>query len=419
MADDTTLDDDPRSNDQETGQFSVDWSRHWILEGGVDFLNHGSFGACPKRVLKEQSELRKQMERQPVRFFDREFLPLLDRARAELAAFVGCDTDGLVFVPNATTGVNAVLRSRAFDPGDELLVTNHAYPACRKALEFVAERSGASVRVVDLPFPTGGPDEIVETVLEAMTPKTELALLDHVTSQTGLIMPVERLCEELSDRHVDVLVDGAHAPGMIDLHINELAEAGCTYYTGNCHKWMCAPKGAAFLWVEPYEREDVHPVTISNWYGEPANDRSQLHMEFDWTGTDDPSAWLSVPTAIDFMGQLLPGGWCGLKERNWKLALEARDLLCEALDIEAPAPDQMLGSLAAVPLPDRSEDQSPDSYGRDPLEVQLSEEYGFEVPVKSWPQEPGRVLRISAQLYNYREQYERLTDALVELLDRR
>ena len=393
--------------------FDVDWARHWLLEPGTDFLNHGSFGACPKRVLNKQEELREQMERQPVRFFDREYLTLLDRARAELADFVGADPAGMAFVPNATSGVNAVLRSRAFDPGDELLVTDHAYRACRKTLEFVAERSGATIVTAEIPFPLEGPEEVVEAILEATTPKTELALIDYITSATGLVLPIERIVEELSERDVDTLVDGAHAPGMVDLEVEQL---GATYFAGNCHKWLCAPKGAGFLWVEEYEREDVHPTTISNWYRETAEGRSSYQMEFDWIGTDDPTAWLSVPTAIDFLGALLPEGWEGLRERNRRLALQGRDLLCEALEVEAPAPDSMIGMLAAVPLPDRPPEVELGPFGRDPLQRELVMEHGFEVPVNDWPAAPKRVIRISAQLYNRREQYERLAERLAEIL---
>lgn len=399
--------------DEEIDDFSVNWARHWLLEPGTTFLNHGSFGACPKRVLKEQSELREQMERQPLRFFDREYFGLLDRARAELAEFIGTGTAGLAFVHNATTGVNTVLRSREFDPGDELLVTNHAYRACRKALEFVAERSGATIVTAEVPFPCSGPDEIVERILDHVTPKTELALIDHVTSSTGLVLPIERIVEELEERHVDTLVDGAHAPGMIDLDVEGI---GATYYTGNCHKWMCAPKGAAFLWVDEHERDETHPLVISNGYQFELEDRSRFHMEFDWVGTEDPSARLAVPTAIDFLGSLLPDGWDGLRDRNHRLALEARDILCEALDVDPPAPDDMLGSLAAVPLPDGPADLELTPFDTDPLQRELNMEHGFEVPVIQWPAPPKRVIRVSAQLYNHLEQYERLADTLVELV---
>ena len=380
---------------ESSEEIPVDFRRHWLLEPGTTYLNHGAFGACPKRVLRRQSELRTRFERQPTRFFEREIVGLVDHARAELASFVGSDTEGLAFVPNATTGINAVLRSRSFDPGDEILVTDQAYRACRNAVDFVAERADADVTVADVPFPVEDPDEIVDAILQATTPRTDLALLEHVASDTGLIWPIDQLCQELDARHVDTLVDGAHAPGMIDL---DVASLECTYYTGNCHKWMCAPKGAAFLWVEPYEREDIHPTTISNGYGDKREDRSSYHMEFDWMGTADPSPYLCVPEAIDFMGELVPEGWAGLRNHNHTFAVEARRRLCELLDIEPPAPDEMIGSLAAVPLPDRNPDEEVDEFGRDRLTRTLSEEHGIEVPIKTWPEAPQRLLRVSAQI---------------------
>ena len=207
----------------------------WALDPRVTFLNHGSFGACPTEVLTFQAGLRAEMEAEPVRFLSRELDDRLDAARAPLAAFLGADAADLAFVTNATSGVNAVLRSIAWNAGDELLTTDHAYGACKNALEYVASRMGARVVIVTLPFPVPSPEAIVEAVMARVTPKTRLALLDHVTSQTALILPIERLVPELERRGIEVLIDGAHAPGMIPLDLRTL---GATYYSGNCHKWM-------------------------------------------------------------------------------------------------------------------------------------------------------------------------------------
>ena len=212
----------------------------WPLERGVIFLNHGSFGACPAEVLRQQAALRDEMEAEPVRFLSRELDDRLADARQALAAFVGADADDLAFVANATGGVNAVLRSLRFSPGEELLTTDHAYNACRNAFDFAAGRAGARVVVATIPFPLASPEEVVEAVLARVTPRTRLALLDHVTSPTGLVLPLERLVAALSGRGVEVLVDGAHAPGMVPLDLGAL---GAAYYSGNCHKWLCAPKG--------------------------------------------------------------------------------------------------------------------------------------------------------------------------------
>src|SRR5438552_4100747 len=217
----------------------------WPLERGVIFLNHGSFGACPTEVLRHQAALRAEMEREPVRFLSRELDDRLDAARAALAAFLGAEADDLAFVTNATSGVNAVLRSREFADGDELLTTDHAYNACKNALEYVARRTRARVVIAPIPFPVASSDEVVAAIMGRVTPRTRLALIDHVTSPTALVLPVERLIAELARRGIDGLVDGAPAPGMLPLDLPPLR---ATYYTGNCHKWLCAPKGSAFLW---------------------------------------------------------------------------------------------------------------------------------------------------------------------------
>jgi isopenicillin-N epimerase len=347
-----------------------------------------------------------------VRFLSRELDDRLDAARGAVAAFVGADPDDLAFVTNATTGVNAVLRSLAFAAGDELLTTDHTYNACRNTLNFVAGRAGARVVVATVPFPVGSPDEVVDAVLARLTPRTRLAMLDHVTSPTGLVLPLERLIARLSDRGVDVLVDGAHAPGMLPLDLKAL---GATYYSGNCHKWICAPKGSAFLWVRRDRHADVHPVTISHGANAVRPGRSRFRLEFDWTGTSDPTAWLTVPTALDYVGSLLPGGWPAVMKRNRELALEARRLLCAAAGTAPPCPDEMIGSLASVVLPDG---RTSEIMWRqpDPLQPRLYEAWHLEVPVMTWPAAPKRLLRISAQLYNRRQHYVRLAEALAKEL---
>ena len=391
-------------------------ARHWGLDPAMTFLNHGSFGACPLPVLEAQRRWRDEMERQPVRFLARELESRLDGARGELAVFVGADAADVAFVPNATTGVNAVLRSLRFAPGDELLTTDHAYNACRNVLEFVAERDGARVVVAPIPFPIDAPERASAEVLERVTPRTRLALLDHVTSPTGIVLPIARLVAELDRHGIDTLVDGAHAPGMLAL---ELGAIGAAYYTGNCHKWLCAPKGAAFLYVRRDRQAGIRPTTTSHGANSPRTDRSRFLLEFDWTGTDDPTAHLCVPEAIHFMGGLLPGGWPALRRHNRDLVLRGRRLLCEALGVAPPCPDEMIGSLAAVPLPDGDPgDLRPPLY-IDPVQDALLSRFGIEVPIVPWPASPARVIRISAQVYNRLEQYERLAAALGEILPRR
>jgi isopenicillin-N epimerase len=383
--------------------------QHWLLDPGITFLNHGSFGATPRRVLAKQREYQEQLEREPVRFLVRELEPLLDATREAVAQFVGADAAGVALVTNATAGVNAVLRSLDLDKFDELLVTTHEYGASRNALDYVARMNDAKVVPVEIPFPIESADVVVERVLSAVTSRTRLLLIDHITSQTALIFPIERLVRELHERGIDTIVDGAHAPGFLPLNLREL---GAAYYTGNLHKWVCAPKGAAFLYVRENRRRTIRPTSISHGASATRRDRSRYLLEFDWTGTFDPSAWLAVPEAIAFMQSLLPGGWPELMQRNRALAVAARDLLTSRLGIAQPAPDDMLGAMAAVPLPDGDANEAPSLYG-DPLQDRLLFDHGIEVPIVPWPEPPKRVLRVSAQIYNTMSDYEKLADALI------
>lgn len=387
--------------------------REWMLEANEIFLNHGSFGSCPRPVLDYQREIRDRFERRPIQFFVRDLEKQLDQAREELSQFLGVRSENLVFVPNATTGVNTVLRSLQFEKGDDLLVTNHEYNACRNALNFVAERSGARVNVAKIPFPVRNADEIIESIFAHVTPETRLALLDHVTSQTGLILPLDQIIAKLAARGIDTLVDGAHAPGMIPLNLQSL---GAAYYTGNCHKWICAPKGSGFLVVHPDRQKLIRPLTISHGANSTRTDRPRFLIEFGWTGTGDPSAWLSVPEALRFVGSQLPGGWPEVMARNRKLALLARRKLCGALGIESPCPDEFIGSLASIPVPDATGPQPPPSpLYSDAIQDRIRAEHGIEVPVIPWPAPPKRLLRISAQLYNSLPQYEVLSQVVANL----
>jgi isopenicillin-N epimerase len=388
----------------------------WPLDPQITFLNHGSFGSCPRPVLEFQREIRDRFERHPVEFLARQLESLLDCARSDLAQFVGCPASGLVFVQNATTGVNTVLRSLTFESGDELLVTDQEYNACRNALEFVAERFRARVVVCPVPFPARSADDVVEAILSRVTARTRLALLDHVTSQTALVLPIARISAELAARGVDLLVDGAHAPGMVPLDVSAI---GATYYTGNCHKWICAPKTAAFLYVRPDRQAAVRPLVISHGANSPRQDRSRFLIEFSWVGTTDPSAALAVPEAIRFMESVLPGGWDAIRSRNRALALAGRRVLCDALNIPVPCPEEMIGSMASIPLPDARPDERPvGPLFLGPLQDRLRLEHGIEVPLVPWPAHPKRLLRISAQLYNSLPQYQFLADATLAELPR-
>lgn len=389
--------------------------RHWSLDPDVAFLNHGSFGACPIPVLEAQTRLRDRLERGPVQFLLRELDELATSALAETATFVGVDPDDLVFVPNATTGVNTILRSLSFQAGDELLTTSHEYNACRNAMEFVAGRSGARVVAVDVPFPVGSSDEVVERLLDGTSDRTRVAVIDHITSLTGMVMPIARIVGALAERGIDTLVDGAHGPGMVPLDITGIAPA---YYTGNCHKWLCAPKGAAILYVRRDLQPLIRPLAISHDANSTRTDASRFQLEFGWTGTVDPTSYLCIPESIRFMGSLLPGGWPELMERNRELALRARGLLCDALGVAPPCPDEMIGTLASVPLGPGTFHFETTALAFDDLDTVLREEYGFEVPVLAYPEGPSSIIRVAAQIYNSLGQYAALADTLKMLLER-
>ena len=383
--------------------------RHWSLDDEVAFLNHGSFGATPTVVLEHQSELRARMERAPIQFFLREGPGLWAAALERVADFLGAPASELAFVQNATEGVNAVLRSLRFEPGDRILVADHGYPAVHHAVRYVAERAGAEVDWVALPFLDGlTPDVVVERVVAAVQPKTRLAVLDHVTSPTGLVLPMERIVPALQNRGVDVLVDGAHAPVQVDLDLSGL---GAAYYTGNFHKWACSPKGAAFLHVRADRREGIVPTSISHGYRPQLCVPDRFRAMFDWTGTSDPSAILCVPLALDTL-ERIGGSFDAIRARNRALCLEGRAIVAEALGVEPPAPESMVGFLAALPLPDAVGDPPESALHFDPLQLALHDRHHVEVPIFPWPRWPKRLIRISAHLHNEISDYERLAAAL-------
>ncbi len=395
---------------------------HWGLDPAVTFLNHGSFGACPRPVLEAQQRWRDRLEAQPVQFLARDLPGLLGAVRAELGAFVGADPDDLALVVNATAGVNAVLRPLEFAPGDELLTTDHEYNATINVLRHVAERHRARVVVVRIPFPVAAPSDVVEAILAAVTNRTRLALVSHVTSPSALVFPIAEIVAALAERGVETLVDGAHAPGMVPL---DLERIGASWYAANLHKWVCAPKGSAFLHVRRDRQAGVRPPIISHGANEPPGTRSRYRAEFDWQGTLDPTPWLASGDALPFVGGLLDGGWPEVLRRNHALTLRARTIAGAALGLAAdvPAPDDMLGSMVALPLPSTGPwsavggGSSP--LDTDPLQRRLVDEYGIEVPIYPFPvpaagsPEPARrLVRISSALHNGPDDVERLAAAL-------
>jgi isopenicillin-N epimerase len=387
----------------------------WGLDPAVAMLNHGSFGACPRPVLQRQSALRQEMEAEPVRFLVREMQPLLDQSRQALAELVGCAAQDLVFVSNATAGINAVLRSLRFRPGDELLITNHGYNACSNVVRCVAQREGAAVVTVELPLRVESSEQVVAAVLARLSERTRLAVLDHITSPTAVVFPIEELIRRLDEQGVDTLVDGAHAPGMVPLDLKQL---GAAYYAGNCHKWLCSPKGAGFLYARPDRQDGLQPPVISHGYNQPRPGYSRFQDAFDWQGTGDPTPWLCVGEAIRFLAGLLPGGIEALMRRNHALALAGRRLLCERLPVLPLCPEPMLGAMAALVLPERASCLLPEPATSPPLPRLgrvLLEQFGIEAPVYYWQEPSQALLRISAQAYNSLDQYVRLAEVLEAL----
>ncbi len=343
---------------------------------------------------------------------------LLEDARGAVGAFLGADPEGLAFVPNASTGVNTVLQSLRFEPGDELLTDDHEYNATINAMRAVAARDGARVVVAPIPFPIASEAVARDAILDAVTDRTRLVVVSHVTSPTALILPIVELVGELDRRGIDTLVDGAHASGMVPVEVDA---SGAAYWTGNGHKWLCGPKGTAVLWVREDRRDRVRPLVVSHGANAPLAGRTRFRHEFDWVGTSDPTGYLTLPSAIDWMADEAfgDGGWEGVMDANHALAIKGRDILAGALGVEIPAPSSMLGSMAALRLPGVA-----DEVAAEALAARLRDEDRIQVPIGGWPVRAARqegvaptvLVRISAQRYNELADYERLAEVLTRRL---
>jgi isopenicillin-N epimerase len=375
----------------------------WALSPDVRHLNHGSFGGCPLDVIEAAEAWRERLEAAPMQFFVLDWQTEIDRARDVLSTFLRAPVERLAFVPNATTGVAIALASTPIDSGDELITTSHAYRACKNQLDRVAHARGARVVVVPIALPYDE-DAFADAFSAALTPRTKLALLDHITSPTGLRMPLDRLLHALAARNIHIIVDGAHAPGQIALDVGAQLDAGVTWYAGNNHKWVCAPKGTGFLAASANAPPLSTLITshgASAAYG-PAN---RFHAELDWMGTYDPSAHLSVPTAIATIADA-GNGWAHVIARNHALAVELRNRLVEGLSASVIAADHVIGTMAAVPitLPANTKPLA--------LEKQLLAD-GWEIPIVDFAE--GALVRISAHLYNHADEADALAGKLRSL----
>lgn len=355
---------------QDAVQFGLPMRRYFSLSPAIAYLNHGAFGAVPSVVHDAQSRIQRRMELEPSRFFEGAFLKTEMRAAAQsLADYLGCtDADHLALIENATIGINAVLRHLDFTPGDEILITDQTYGAVDKAARYIAKRTGATVKRVALPFPATDHDQIIAAFSRGLGPRTRLAIIDHVTSPTALVLPVAEMSHLARSVGAKVLIDGAHAPGMVPINFQEIA---ADWYTGNCHKWLFAARGCGFLWTSQEVRDDTHPLVISHGYGDG------FTAEFDWVGTRDVSAQLSLPAAWNSM---MGGG---------------------------PA---LTGAMCCVCLP---EPFTGDQTAADKLRWQLADTFEVQVPLRSIN---GRFwARLSAQIYNDMDDYHRFAKAILKL----
>ena len=357
-------------------------------------LNHGSYGATPLAVLAAQQVWRDRMEAEPSRFFEREYRPAIRAAAARLAPYIGAAPEDVAMVENATQAVNAVLRSFPFEAGDRILVNDQTYGAVGNAARYVADRTGAELTEWRLPFPAKDAAEIEAVFQQALTSAPRLVILDHVTSSTALKLPIERLVEMAKAAGAAVLVDGAHAPGMTGIDVNGL---GADWYTGNCHKWMFAAKGCAFLWAG--RKTDLHPTVVSHGF------QDGFHAEFDYVGTRDGSAQHSLPAAIDFMEGF---GVANIQSHNCDMAIAAGDRLAAAWGTETGAPSALMGSMAIVRLPYGA---GADLAAAKRLRARLLDEDGIQVRLN--PLAGGLWMRVSTQIYNHMAEIDRLADAVL------
>ncbi|NVB82606.1 MAG: aminotransferase class V-fold PLP-dependent enzyme [Kofleriaceae bacterium] len=373
----------------------------WALGRNVRHLNHGSFGGCPRDVIDAANAWRARLESAPMKFFVLDWQRELDAARAALAGFLRAPSERMSFVPNATTGVAIALASSTIGAGDEIVTTDHAYRACKNQLARLAEARGATIRFAKLPLPFDA-DAAALAITKEITPRTRLALLDHITSPTALVLPLERIVPAFAAQDIPVIVDGAHGPGQLALDVGALLKLGVTWYAGNNHKWLCAPKSSGFI-VAAASASGPRPVVTSHGASPEYGPSNRFHAELDWMGSHDPSPNLAVPTAIATLAGM-GNGWAHVIARNHALAVELQGRLTAGLGAKTVlAQDTSLGTMAAVPI------TLPPNTKPLELEMRLLEE-GWEIPIVDFPQGP--LVRISAHLYNHADEADALAAKL-------
>lgn len=369
----------------------------FLLNPDIVFLNHGSFGACPRTVFETYQHWQREMEWQPVEFLNRRARSLMDIARGKLAAYLHTSADNLIYVTNATVGVNFVARSLHLEPGDEILSTDHEYGAINKTWQFICTRTGAKLVSYPIPLPVTTHEDFVEHFWQGVTPRTKVISISHITSPTALIFPVEEICRRARESGIITVVDGAHAPGHLDLNMESI---GADFYAGNCHKWLCAPKGAGFLYARPEHQQIIDPLVISHGW-EPG---ATFVNRSEWQGTRDLAAFLSVPAAIEFQYQ---HDWGTVRQRSHEIAREFADLMHELTGLEPVAADtdMWFGQMITTPLP---------ACDADEIKRRLYDEYNIEIPITG--HDGTRLVRASFQGYNTEADMHRLVEALNALL---
>lgn len=382
--------------------FGLPWpgaAGQFMLRPDIAFLNHGSFGACPRPVLETYQQWQRELESQPVEFLGRRFDALLAEARNRLGPYVGAEADNLVFVPNATHGVNIVARSLDLRPGDEVLTTDHEYGASDRTWQYNCNLRGASYTRVQIPLPLPSEADIIETIWAGVNERTRVIFISHITSPTAVIFPVAEICKRAREAGILTMIDGAHAPGQLDLSLEAL---GADFYAGNCHKWLCAPKGSGFLYARPALQPLLSPLIVSWGWESERPSHSRFIDYFSWVGTSDPSAHLSVGSAIDFQAAY---DWPAVREACHAMAVWARDRLNAAAGMPAICPTDHFAQMFAIELP-------AGSIGR--LGTRLWDERRIEVPLVKWNNRD--LLRVSIQAYNKPQDILQLEDALISFL---